>query len=234
MLTKYILFDRIKYSTLTDGGFLHRSKLQLLAKTLDINYNTIRKGISDFKKLGWMERTFTGWNITSWKTIKGEIEPLLTKIKFKETTKEKLVNTLTHRFITQSLKRQVFNVYSKYHTNSWLKNKTRAIQRDESFSMSVRSVVQCIGYKSASTGSKIEHRLKKLDLLSVFHRNEKVCTVEDYGSYLKGNPEMTSYCFVKEGIIYRRLCNNLIPISKNNKLKDFLQKANIEKRLHHV
>ena len=81
LLSRFVLFQNLKYintggerNTDLNGGFLHRKKLIETATKLNITTNTLRQRLSDFKKLGWLTKTFKGYRLTSWRSITEEFK----------------------------------------------------------------------------------------------------------------------------------------------------------------
>lgn len=239
LLSKFILFDRIKYLHIerqpgktrpTDkrGGFLHNNQITATAKELNISTNTLRQRLSDFKKLGWVTRTNTGYMLIGWKKLVQQYLPQLTKITYKAINKKTLIKIIAYENIKQNLNKQIYRE-NPHLSHNERKKISPALLRETRFSLSVRKVAQLLGYKSASTGSRVEKNLKKEKLLKIVKRNRRLCKIIDLPFIAKAFPELSGKCFIANGYVFERLCNNLIPLNDqaisrtNNFLKQMKQ-----------
>lgn len=244
--SRYILFDQIKYINIApltinnkrkctdlNGGFLHKSKLIATAKELNISVNTLRQRLSDFNRIGWVNRTHTGWKLISWKKIVHNYQPNIKKIAFKEKTEQKLNEKLAYEIIERSIKKQVHAKYS-YESKSTRKNLAHALLSSSEFSISCRTLAKKLGYSSPATGIRMEQILKKQNLIKIEKRQRKLCDVEFYEIELENNQGLINRCFILGGTVYERLCNNLIPVKKDlaSRANTFLKQARLEKNLN--
>lgn len=217
LIPQFLLLQRIRYSNISsgkikydlNGGFIHKSSLQDLAKKLEIPYNTLRQRISEFKKLGWVIKNHTGWAIISWRKIASQYTEQLNKIKLFAKTKKELLNVISFQKIKKNLKQQFYAKY-KFMSERWQKKHSKPILTEQEYSLSVRTVAKMMGYKSPVTGSRIEKRLVKAGKIKIEKHFRTICPANEYHLAIKAMPELAGRCFFYQDKVVERLCNNII------------------------
>jgi len=208
-LTLWILFDRLKYHKLTVGGFLPKKYYSTVCKSLNISDSKLRKGLSAMAKLGWVNKTYTGYQFQSWRLIPELYDVEIKKLIFKGENKADLINKATAKYVKKNLLKQFYTVNKKM-TDNWLTNNAEAKLQESDYTLSVRHIASIFGFKSAMTGSRIEKRMVKKKLIKIERQQQEVCLVKDLHSFHKANPELWHHTFIKGNRVYRRLTNNLI------------------------
>lgn len=227
LLSKYILFDKIKYRNIklqnkiegqkkrrcTDltGGFIHKESIKETYQSLKIPKNTFLQRLSDFKRLGWIIPFHTGYQLISWKKIADSMGVIPKKLIFKEKNKSSLNKRLAYELINNTEKQQIFKVHPA-NTKKERKNNVLAHFKCPDFSLSIRTLAYRLGFKSAMTGLRLEKSLKKSGHLKIEKRNKHLCSMKDFSNYLLAYPEIINRFFFRETEVFERLCNNLIII----------------------
>ena len=218
LLSKFILFQRIKYINILkgkrdsdlNGGFLSRASFLLTAQKLGISVHTLRQRVADFSKLGWMRKTFSGHKLISWRKIADKYALGIKKIRYFAENKLDLINILAYHYIRRNIKQQIHRKNIQYRPGA-LKKISQALSVEPEYSLSVRTIASVFGYLSPSTGSRIEHKVRRLGLIRIQKRERELCPSEQFASFLKYHPEVDGRVFKRDGIMFERLCNNLIP-----------------------
>ena len=79
------------------------------------------------------------------------------------------------------------------------------------YSVSVRWFADLMGYKSASSGSKIEKLMEEFGLLKIKRVNQRLFPLNDSLFWLKRDG-LEDRIFIKDGFVFERLLNRLTPI----------------------
>lgn len=218
VLTDFILFSNIKFRKIVDGkdmsgGFLKKSQIKSIASELGINYNTFRKGISKLVSLKWLVPTETGYRLVGHHLL---FEQYASDLNIKRLcifakSRKELVKQLGINLIKNNLKTQL---YREYHgrTKNWKKNCISNFLTDDRFTMSVRKMAGYLGYKSPMSSTRLQKELESDGLLKVKRKVERICHASEYSFLLKYDDSLQYKCFVKDEQVYRRVCNNLIPV----------------------
>lgn len=215
LLTKYIWFCRIKYRGVidnfdTNGGFIQYSEIKTLHLALNTSKSNIQKLFKAFNELSWLEQTHTGYKLIGCIKIAQVYVPKIKKISFLSLDKNELITKAANRLINTSIDQQTYKHTRK--SKAWLKNNSRILAEKKEYTMSVRTLSRKMGFKSPQTGVKIEKRLESAGLFRIERSVSEVCPVSEYNLRVKSGEDLEKMCFIKNGIVYKRNVNNLIPI----------------------
>lgn len=213
LLNLWIFFDKVKYCSATNGGFIHTTNLKSISQELGIKWNTFRKKINLCVKQGWFKRKLTGYSIIGWKKICENFDLYLKKIHLKGNNKVDLLKHAVLYTIKNSMFQQFYVVY-KNHQPGPLKNKGKALLMDDEFTVSTYYIARMLGFKSATSGTRYERRLKEDKLLKIESRSTRLTDKLTTEEILDKDPNMIYFMFSVNGELFRRRCNNLILCKK--------------------
>lgn len=209
LLSKFVWFHRLKYLSVKNtkdlsGGFIRFKELKFAAQELGTSKGNIDKLIRRFVLLGWMKKEKLGYRLIGWRKITEQYQPGLKKILFFAPDKKKLIIKYSSIDIKRNENQQIFR-------ERGLK-KRPILLNSERFSLSQRTMGYRAGYKSAMSGYRLQQLLKKEKLIKIEKQDIFVCKSEEYSAVVKHCKDLWGRCYSKDGNIYKRLCNNIIPL----------------------
>jgi len=164
------------------GGFIHKSKLKLVAKKIKVPFNTLRGLLPKLEKAGLIIPKGKGWRMISMTDAAKMIGVELYQLRIKATTKKELKSKLAYNTIK-----------SIQHKAAKLLHKT---YNDMTVKVSCSELAKRLGYKSAMTGCNRERQLERVAKLIIKRLTTvKVVLVDSV------NNETYSY--------YKNPCNSL-------------------------
>ena len=231
LLTKWQLLNRIKFRDIirdsesyykdgklvktninidNTGGVLLIKDFKSISSQLKINYNTFRLGVKELANLGWLIPINGGYIVKGQKRIIKEVLPNtnLKKVIIYADTKKKLNEALALSLIGNSQKKQLYEK-TNGRSKHWKKNKKSILITGYELTMSTRGMMKQLGYKSASTISKLQKRLERIGKLKVERVSEQLCHISEYVYVAKANLDLANRCFYKGDFIFERKCNIL-------------------------
>lgn len=217
LLTKYIWFCRVKYRGVvnnfdTNGGFIKYSELKSLHLTLGTSKSNIQKLFKAFNELSWITPTHTGYQLIGSIKIAQVYVSEIKRITIKSLNKKVLITRVANSLILTSINRQIYR--DTKLSKARLKKQSRILAPNKKYSMSVRTLSKKMGYKSPQTGVRIEKQLEQSGLFKIIRSVNEVCPASEYNLRVKSGQELEKMCFIKNGIVYKRETNNLIPLTK--------------------
>ncbi len=230
LVTKYIYFHRIKYLSVDNGvdacgGFISFKEVKYIASLINTSRQNVNRLIKKFIELGWFIKTKTGYILIGWRKIAKRYGIELKKIRIFENSKKELMNKCGSIFLKRNIGKQIFKDRECSGLKKGRVNKiVKTLSKEHEYSVSVRTIATRLGYMSAMSGTRIEKKLEDTGHIKVERKRKSfVCKIEQYPLFLKAHPEMENRCFVVGTGVYQRLCNNIIPVDSNKRVKDFLK-----------
>lgn len=237
LLTKYIWFCRVKYRGVvnnfdTNGGFITFSEIKKLHLELNTSKSNIQKLFKAFNELSWLEQTHTGYKLIGCIKIAQIYVPEIKKITFLSFNKSDILIQSANSLLRTSITQQAYKHTRK--SKAWLKKHSRILAENQEYTMSVRTLARKMGFKSPMSGVNIEKKLEKAGLFKIERSVQELCPIQEYNIRVKAGQELEKRCFIKNGIVYQRMTNNLIPIKRQrseveNRVIDFMR---VEKVKH--
>lgn len=201
----------VNHSTDATGGFVSNKGLKKLSSDLGYNWNTFRKLKADLVNLGWLYECKTGYKLISQerliKSIDSNLE--LKKIIIYGKDKKELNENIALSLIKNSISQQVFK-RSNGESKHWNKKKLSCAKTTDLYTLSTRTMMKRMGYKTPATISRLQRKLEVDGKLKVERRNTYVCTIKQFPLVYTYDRSLKGCCFKRDGAVYKRECNNLI------------------------
>lgn len=230
LLSKYIYFHRLKYLSVKNnfdfsGGFIRFGEVKTIASLLKTSHHNIRKLIKAFVDLGWLVKKKTGYVLIGWREIAKKYGIELKRLRFFENDKKELIKTSAQKLIRRNISQQIFNRHNRL-SKGRVKKMVGILSKEPEFTMSVKTIREKLGYKCDMTGTRVTKMLQSEGLLKIKSMGvEYVCHAKYFPALVDSNEEFAKKCFIAGNGVYRRLCNNLIPINKKNAVETLLKNA---------
>ena len=133
------------------GGFIHRDKLNEIAKQIHVPFNTLKTHIRKLESAGLIVRQSKGWKMISMSKAAIIVGVELKQLRIKANTKNELKEKLVYNLIK--------------HTNLKMKKveakTSNKSSQPFSLTLSCMTIANRLGYKSAMTGVSREKLLEK-------------------------------------------------------------------------
>jgi hypothetical protein len=212
--SKYVYYDangkkrtRLLYTDHSGGSF-ERSEINKIAKELNIDRQTLLKDIDNMIELGWITSGYKSYRHISLTKIFRMYAPDLNikKITFRDFKKVDVLNMSAFFYLKANLLQQL---YKQRGCPQRLPKYSKALLKDEQFSMSVRALQKVLGYSSPMSSCQRLLDLEKKGWINIKRRSEFLCKKDELKYLIKGNPELSNKLFCDSDNVYVRLCNNI-------------------------
>lgn len=202
------------------GGFLKKTNCKSAAAQLNIKYTTFRRHIDKLVELGWLIKTFTGYRLVGKKVLFEKYGNGIKRLSLASETRQEVINEVAHNLIKANIKQQAYKVKQTDRTGRKYSN---ALVNTPECSNSIRWLQKQLGYKSTMSAYRVQAELEATEKIIIERRVQYICPISEYPIIIKGCPELASKCFVKDGLVYQRLCNNIIISFKTEEQKALME-----------
>lgn len=217
LLSQFIIFHRIKYLSHHEGsdkkgGFVNKSDTDKIAKELNISKSLLCTNLRLYASIGWAVKSPSGYRLVGWRYFR-KYAPDLEKITIFDNDKLELLIKIAERYFKTNLVKQRYRKLTKFETPQRLHAATNmALLGMEEFSVSVRTLAKVLGFSSPTMGSRFEKILEQRRKIVVHRRRRLVCKLDEYVKMQVHKMADKKRCYVENGLVYERLCNNVIPV----------------------
>lgn len=202
------------------GGFLKKTNCKSTSAQLNIHYTTFRRHIDKLVELGWMEKTFTGYRLVGKGVLFEKYGNGIKRLSLASETRQEVINEVAHNLIKANIKQQAYKIKQ---TDKAGRKYSNALVNTPECTNSIRWLQKQLGYKSTMSAHKVQSELEATKKIMIERRLQYICPISEYSNVIKGYPELASKCFVKDGLVYQRLCNNIIINFKTKEDYDLIE-----------
>lgn len=189
------------------GGFLKKTNCKSAAAQLNIHYTTFRRHIDKLVELGWMQKTFTGYRLVGKSVLFEKYGNGIKRLSLASETRQEVINEVAHNLIKANIKQQAYKVKQTDRTGRKYSN---ALVNTPECTNSIRWLQKQLGYKSTMSAYRVQAELEATNKIIIERRSQYICHISEYPNVLRGYPELAAKCYVKDELVYERLCNNII------------------------
>jgi DNA-binding Lrp family transcriptional regulator len=216
LLNSFLLFHRIKYLYLfgrneQSGGFVRKDKIEDIRNLLGISKSHLCSSLKLFCDIGWATKSHCGYRLKGWRHFR-KYAPKLTRLTVIEESKFEYVLKILELYIKNNLAQQEHQKALDSVTGERSYSKKAAYLSREEFSISVRTIAKRLGFKSPTIACELLKELERRGKIQVVRNNKYVCELDAYNVKLIYGYLEKKKCFVKDGKVYQRMLNNIIPI----------------------
>lgn len=188
------------------SGYISRANTRKCCVT---KYSTFINHVNQMIKLGWMSKSKNGYRLTSYHKFTGLLRLTITG----ESVDELIANAASFAW-EDSVIKQICKITDckKGPKRNLLKLKRQGIGF-WNYSVSVRWFSDLMGYKSATSGSRIEKLMEQFELITIKKRSKYLFDVNDKAKWTAlSRSNLGNRFFIKGDKVYERLQNVLIPV----------------------
>jgi len=188
------------------SGYISRTNTR---KCCVSKYSTFINHINQMIKLGWMSKTRNGYRLTSYHKFTG-----LLRISIEGESVDELLAIAALHAWDDSVTRQICKITNcrKGPKRNLLKLKRHGIGFGD-YSASVRWFANLMGYKSATSGSRIEKLMEQFELVKIQKKKRYLFDVNNKDAWTALRYSgLSNRFFIQDNKVYERLQNVIIPI----------------------
>lgn len=206
-LKYWVTYLRIK-KFINGRGYISRKDTR---KCCGSKYSTFINHINKMIQFGWMRKSPRGYFLVSYHIIAG-----LKRIEILGESENELIARASALSWDKNIIQQIYKIAG----NNIVKRKQHLSLKKggridcSEYSVGVRWFANLMGYKSPSSGSKVEKLMVEFGLLKITKQEKILFHFKDHlGWFWLKKAGIINHCFIKNDYVYQRLLNRLVPVN---------------------